>query len=378
MDNNSLFNIGIKAKQENSIAKNKFLQALNKNKKVRDDLETIKRNSVYINAQVAIYIMPKLLEKDKEKLLFLQKIDAVLSSNLCKLNKKGKEELNCFIMHELQHITDDAVIKEVMAIEEKYNTEETKLIKETANNYLQELMFEEYGINVDVADFKNLTEEELSAKYGDQLNAFQENQDAQNKKKTTKKKTKKQLEKEAATNSEKDLLDKDIKQLYKELVLKLHPDKEMDESKKVSKTEILQDVNVAKENNDIYELLRIRIELLDTEIENSITYTDDVLKRLTKHLNQKNSFVENEIAYIKYTPPFSEITTIIHKDLEQLKKITTTKLNRELEAITNDTNVSKARLTFLEQEPKWLKTFLKDWYAHNMANNNMFHNFWDD
>lgn len=76
-------------------------------------------------------------------------------------------------------------------------------------------------------------------------------------------KSKKRLEKEEKKNEELENISTTVKQVYKELMKELHPDKEIDEIKRLEKTTLVQYITEAYRNDDLFTLLSIKFTSLN-------------------------------------------------------------------------------------------------------------------
>jgi hypothetical protein len=80
-----------------------------------------------------------------------------------------------------------------------------------------------------------------------------------------------------------------------ELVKAFHPDREKDELEKERKTLLMHRITEANEKDDLFELLRLRLELLGTDFEHS---NDESLKYYVKLLIQQVAELEQEFAEV--------------------------------------------------------------------------------
>lgn len=149
---------------------------------------------------------------------------------------------------------------------------------------LQDRLREEMGIDIDLSDV-NLqgSQEEIMRniffKMGETASANREKfTEAFSAKAKHKPKTKKQIEKEAKIAQVKEIQSKSLHTIYKQLARLLHPDLEQDPQKRVQKEELMKKVTHAYDKNDLYELLTIQNEWLNSSIEKMPLQSDDELK----------------------------------------------------------------------------------------------------
>ncbi len=74
-------------------------------------------------------------------------------------------------------------------------------------------------------------------------------------------KTAKQIEKEARLQAEEKQMSQSIRELYRKLASLLHPDREPDPIKRLRKTDLMQRANQAYENNNLFKLLELHMQL---------------------------------------------------------------------------------------------------------------------
>lgn len=114
--------------------------------------------------------------------------------------------------------------------------------------------------------------------------------------KAYKTKSAKQLEREEKKRQEEKNLGKTSRQIYMELVKQFHPDREKDELEKEKKTLLMHKITEAYEKDDLFDLLRLRLDLMGTDFEHS---NNDNLKYYVKLLNQQIVELENEISELQ-------------------------------------------------------------------------------
>jgi flagellar biosynthesis GTPase FlhF len=93
------------------------------------------------------------------------------------------------------------------------------------------------------------------------------------------KKSAKQLEKEAQSQTEAAQINQSIREVYRKLASALHPDREPDPIRRQKKTESMQRANQAYENNNLFKLLELQIELELIDQPALAALSDDRLQR---------------------------------------------------------------------------------------------------
>jgi len=114
------------------------------------------------------------------------------------------------------------------------------------------------------------------------------------------------------------------KTIYRNLMKTLHPDFEQDEDKKKEKTEVAQQISIAYQENNVYELLKLQSEHLNEAI------SEDDLKMYTTELNKRIRELEVERYAVKsqykaiydtvYSSSQGEIAKRIHHEQEKLEE----------------------------------------------------------
>lgn len=157
-----------------------------------------------------------------------------------------------------------------------------------------ELLEEMMGIKVDPADLGgDLTAEKMAflhEKYGEKI------REAAEAGPPPRRMNKKQQQREAAREAAQELLDRDLKRLFKDLAVKLHPDREQDPVRKLEKEELMKILIRARDENDYTELLRLHVLYNDdaTELERQL-FSDSTLKTLVQLLREKAMGLEQSI-----------------------------------------------------------------------------------
>jgi len=118
------------------------------------------------------------------------------------------------------------------------------------------------------------------------------------------KKTKKQLAAEVQQKQAEELLDRDLNRLFKDLVLKLHPDREQDPEARLQKEELMKGLIRARDEGDYTELLRMHV-----EIYGSVTapdrqlFSEGTVKTLIRLLNQKTGAIQAQMVSLRNDHP---------------------------------------------------------------------------
>jgi len=146
----------------------------------------------------------------------------------------------------------------------------------TEMKIIQEHIQNEFGMDVDLSDVNLQGSQDdilknIFFKLGQAASQHQQSS-------SESPKTKKQLEKESKKQAIMDMQSKSLHTMYKQLVRVLHPDLERDSQKRTWKEELMKKLTVAYENNDLYSLLTIEMEWMNSSAGKIRSQNDDDLK----------------------------------------------------------------------------------------------------
>jgi hypothetical protein len=177
---------------------------------------------------------------------------------------------------------------------EKYTNESFDEMDAEAENATAEMMKNMMSsmFGVDFDDDADVSDPQKMQEYMERK--MEEKQAEAQAKKANKKKTDKQIEKEEKIKEEAKNISKAARSIYTDLVKAFHPDRERDETERVRKTEIMKKVTQAYEDDDLFELLRLKIELQGADIE-SLTMADEQLKYYNKILKEQVRELEENL-----------------------------------------------------------------------------------
>jgi hypothetical protein len=168
---------------------------------------------------------------------------------------------------------------------------------------------------------------------------------------------------ERAKGQEKHKTTRSVRMVYMDLVKAFHPDRESDEQEKTRKTEIMQRVTGAYQDNNLMHLLQLQIEFerIDQEhLENlgktQLNYYNKVLQQQIEDLELEKESVQTQISLVTGLQPrhINSLTTAIVKF--------NTNINEVKAEIKEIKNTLKIWIT-----PSRLKAFLKTYQIPNEA-----------
>jgi hypothetical protein len=208
--------------------------------------------------------------------------------------KKEKAKIADFIVNKSQELIETTGNEDLKILYEKYAEESFDEMDAEAENataeMMKNMMSSMFGVNfeedADVSDPQKMQEYMERKMEGKQAESQA--------KKANKKKSNKQIEKEEKIKEEAKNISKAARSIYTDLVKAFHPDRERDETERVRKTEIMKKVTQAYEDDDLFELLRLKIELQGADIE-SLTMADEQLKYYNKILKEQVRELEESL-----------------------------------------------------------------------------------
>lgn len=273
--------------------------------------------------------------------------------------KKEKEKIADFIIHKSQELIEGTGNEDLKVLYEKYAKESFDQMDPEAENATAEMMKSmmssmfgvEFEEDADVSDPQKM-QEYMERK-------IEEKQAEAQAKKANKKKSEKQIEKEEKIKEEAKNVSKAARSIYTDLVKAFHPDRERDETERDRKTEIMKRVTQAYENDDLFELLRLKIELQGSDIE-SLTMADEQLKYYNKILKDQVRALEENLWQLRMqgTGPMGgeDLLTRFGSDEKTMKS----KITRQVNKLKNNIKMIEQDILALGVKEN-MRRFLKDY-----------------
>ena len=231
-----------------------------------------------------------------------------------------------YIIEEIaQYVADDD--EKVKEIYNKYSgndyDDEQNMVKNAAIDYMKATVAEQFDIDLDHID----DPEDFMHEFSKQM---QEKMEADEANKATRKKNAKTLEREAKAAKENQEISQSIKEVYRQLVKTLHPDREADHDERLRKTALMQKINAAYDKHDLITLLQMQLEIeqIDQNCINSISiekikHYNSVLKNQLQEIKQEVYFVRESFHMEFNVPVFAalspdRIILQIKKDINEI------------------------------------------------------------
>ena len=208
--------------------------------------------------------------------------------------KKEKAKIADFIVNKSHELIETTGNEDLKILYEKYAKESFDEMDAEAENATAEMMKNMMSsmFGVDFEEDADVSDPQKMQEYMERK--MEEKQAEAEAKKSKKKKTDKQIEKEEKMKEEASNISKAARSIYTDLVKAFHPDRERDETERDRKTEIMKKVTQAYEDDDLFELLRLKIELQGADIE-SLTMADEQLKYYNKILKEQVRELEESL-----------------------------------------------------------------------------------
>lgn len=316
------------------------------------------KNEIEVNEKINHKIKNEIYPLEKMHIMATGKLILVFDKHYDDpfFKKKEKEKLSDIIINKCRVLVmagfeeykevfekhADLSYDESMEEEEIESDFETMEIIKAYNN-----IYEELDPEID-------TPEKL-LEYIEQKNA--KRQEEKNAKR--KPKTEQQIAKEEKLELEAKNLNKAARSIYTDLVKAFHPDKELDPDEKLRKTEIMKVITKAYENDDLYELLRLKNELQNDESLEENNIAEEKFKYYNKLLREQLETLQRELMEVQFNAhgigKFGKDEIIIEKNIKaHAKNLKKSIKNLETETIELHDKAS-VRM--------FLKTYeIDDWY----------------
>ncbi|CAH0995164.1 hypothetical protein EMA8858_01284 [Emticicia aquatica] len=289
----------IQIKTENSAVLTKLQKQFNTSIQKINHLKKLalnmKQEIEQIQAKISTDIIPlerKLIDIQIKEIIHL---DTIYQENVFK--KRDNDTLSEMILERAEAYIGRFPTEELSDIFTRHNDgisyeEVVEQINSNASTNIKDSFSTMFGVEfeeeVDLSDPEKLQE------YLDKQMAADEADYETRKNNRTK--SAKQIEREEKKRQEEKNLNRTSRQIYMELVKEFHPDREKDELEKEKKTLLMHKISEAYEKDDLFDLLRLRLNLMGTNFENS---NNDNLKYYVKLLKQQIVELENEVSELQ-------------------------------------------------------------------------------
>ena len=148
------------------------------------------------------------------------------------------------------------------------------------------------------------------------------------------------------------LVNQSVKTVYLKIASIIHPDREPDEAKKVEKTELLQRANAAYEQEDLFFLLKMQLEVEQSKTGTNKGLSSEQVKFYEQALQAQSQALKNQIQALINSLVWSEKAKIAvskskgQLNIEQLYK----QIDADVSAVKQQLKAEKQRLMYMGKE----------------------------
>jgi hypothetical protein len=263
----------------------RFNGYLQKIKKLKEQIESSRDLALELSRLVQEHVKPaeeKMLTVWKNLILSLDR--SMFTPNL---TAKQFDKYEAIVFEQADgYLAVGKVDDEIKAIFDKHSEESfdemTAEGEEHGKEYLAEMLKKQFGIDIDPDEIEDINDPFNNPKLFEKIIEAKEKQKTQDEEFAQKRaefdskrpKSEKQIQKEARQKAAESAISKTTKQIYMDLVRNFHPDTEQDEAKRLWKTEIMQQITVAYDEDNYIKLLELQMTLLEDR-DNAVEKLDD-------------------------------------------------------------------------------------------------------
>ena len=254
--------------------------------------------------EVSQSLIPVSQEIEAMKLKMLVLLDKCYGNKA--LTVRQKEKLHSFIQYLADTCLsfDDSGVAE--EIHDRYNDMTVAEMNQEAEASFKSELEDLFG--VDLGDDFDFSSESSYADFLGAINDKKEQASSTKKQSSKKKQTPPKVKKK----SDNEILEnQSIKEIFRQLTKVLHPDREMDETKRLQKSELMQRANLAYKKNDLLALLELQFEIeqfeqqkLDNLANEKLLAYNRMLQRQRKQLKEEIALLKQRISHEMNIPPF--------------------------------------------------------------------------
>jgi hypothetical protein len=276
----------------------RFNGYLQKIKTLKEQIELSRELALELSRLVQEKVKPteeKMLTAWKELILSLDR--SMFAPNL---TAKQFDKYEAIVFeHADSYLGSGKIDEDIKAIFDKHSEESfddmTAEGEEHGKEYLIGMLKHQFGIDIDPDEIHDINNPFNNPSIIEKIQAAQEAQKKTDEEKAQQRaefeanrpKSDKQIEKEARKKAAETAVSKTTKQIYMDLVRNFHPDTEQDETKRLWKTQIMQQITVAYNDDDYIKLLELQMTLLEDRDNAIEKFNDKELKYFNDALKQQ-------------------------------------------------------------------------------------------
>jgi hypothetical protein len=306
-----------------------------------------------------IPLQKKLNETHRKKIIRLDEVAEEIG-----VGKMNRSWFDSYMSEQIMELLSEDNFKDevLKSLYSKYSGEtinEDDILIQYKN--LAETLKEQLGFEIDIDE---LRDKGVNQYFAENVETFQQQaaeysdkeEEKFKEKKARRKRSAKQIEAEKKKVEDEKLIEQDAKSIYLRLMKKYHPDLELNEEIKAEKTEIIQRVTKAYQENDFLGLLKLQIELIEEGEKDASSLAEDMLHRYNKLLQKQLSELQMQIYQIKMSN--DEVFEQFFDSKMKFSEKKFTKYRKELE---NQINQIEYNLSFSYNKTKgWFKDWMKE------------------
>ena len=150
------------------------------------------------------------------------------------------------------------------------------------------------------------------------------------------------------------MAEQSLKTVYLKIASIIHPDREQDESKKVEKTELLQQANTAYEQQDLFYLLKLQIQVEQNRGTKHKGLTADQIKFYKLALDAQSQALKKQIQELINSLVWSNKAKIAVQNSKGQLNITDLykQIDADVSAVKQQLKAEKQKLTFMGKESR--------------------------
>lgn len=331
-----------------------FNRRIKKVNKLKDELVEMEGMIPEIRSAYQAQIVPLQDKIAEVRVGFVKILDKAYALKYFRVREKEKiQDILLDHAHELIHSYGKS---ELIPIYDKHNVdtfeEEKEEMKGMTKDMAEEMFKGMFGLDVDLDDVDMDNFEDIGERFKESMKAKEEEAKQRRGKR---KKTKAQQAKEERLAKETKDISKSARELYMKLVKEFHPDKEKDAGRQAEMTQKMQRITEAYKNKDLYQLLRLEMELLQGVEDRLDELGEEKLKLYNKLLKDQQDELEGKLNALRYMPAVEPFANFIRFGRHGLKMI-----DREREALKEKLSFMKKDVVELSDK-KQLRVFLRDY-----------------
>jgi hypothetical protein len=351
----ALARVAAKASRADNKLQQRFKRLLKKVDGLRKRLHAWRAQRPAIDREIALYqsLVEQHRRHARDMVLLLDR-SASTVGNLTKQERKSLARVIAAMAGELLDVGGHDDLKAIYNRHSRGDFDAEAAAADAASIDALKGMMEVFGVDLadadvdSVDDLRKLAKERLESLHQEQERLAQE-------RRARRKKSARQLANEDRRADEQRRADKAVQDVYRQLAMALHPDREQDPTERARKAELMREVNIAYEAKDLLRLLELQLELervdaaqIEALAEERVHHYTRVLDAQAKQLATELEEVELPFRWELDVPPGARITPA---DVVEQARADAERVRARIEVLVHD-------LAAFE-DPRRLRSWLK-------------------